>query len=103
MDAPADVLPISTATIFRRIWAVSYELPGTEDVALFDETSSALVLLNDVGAAVWELLDGARSVSDIVEFVLEVRGQVEERPSIERDVRAFLQEMLGRKAIARVS
>lgn len=100
MDRPTLVSLVSSDAVFRRVWAVSYELPGTEDVALFDETESALVLLNGVGAAVWELLDGARSVDDIVHFVLEVRGNESERSLIERDVLGFLQDMLDRRAIA---
>jgi len=91
---------IASDAIFDRIWAVSYQLPGTEDVALFDETESALVLLNDMGAAVWELIDGARSVRDIIEFVIDVRGEGGERALIDRDVRGFLQDMLTRGAIA---
>lgn len=90
---------VSNGAVFRRIWAVSYELPGSEDVALFDETESALVLLNDMGAAVWGLIDGARSVNDIIEFVVDARGEGD-RALIERDIRVFFQEMLSRHAIA---
>lgn len=102
MNARPLVPPVSSDAVFRRVWAVSYDLPGSEDVALFDDTESALVLLNDVGAAVWGLLDGVRSVDDIVNFVLEVRGDESERSLIERDVLGFLQDMLGRRAIAPV-
>lgn len=95
--------PVVNQAVFRRVWAVSYELPGTEDVALFDEAESALVLLNDIGAAVWSLIDGSRSVSDIIEFVVETRGDQGERAVIERDVRGFLEGMLSRRAIAPLS
>jgi len=94
---------VSSEVVFRRMWVVSYELPGSEDVALFDETESALVLLNDMGAAVWGLIDGARSVSDIIDFVIDVRGEGNERAVVERDVRGFLEDMLARHAIAPLS
>lgn len=94
---------VSSATVFRRAWLVSYELPGTTDVALFDEESSELVLLNDVGAAVWDLLDGQRTVQEIVDFVVDVRQAEPERVQVESDIRAFLATMLERRSVARVT
>jgi hypothetical protein len=99
-EGPVSIEP---TLVYRRLWAVSYDLPGTEDTALYDEATSGLVLLNDVGAAVWELLDGVRSVADIVQFIVSVRGNPDEEGLIERDVASFLSEMLERRSIARVN
>jgi Coenzyme PQQ synthesis protein D (PqqD) len=88
--------------VFRHVWAISYDLPGTEDTALFDETNSALVLINGVGAAIWELIDGKRSVVEIVNFIVDVRGNSDSRGRIERDVTAFLGQMLERGSIERM-
>lgn len=99
-DAPRHPDVVVSSAIFRRAWLVSYELPGTHEVALFDEQGSELVLLNEVGAAVWELLDGRRTVQDIVDFIVEVRQAEAERLDVQRDVQAFLAEMLTRRSIA---
>jgi hypothetical protein len=103
MSTTVESIQVSREAIFRRVWAVSYDLPGTEETALFDETSSSLLLLNDVGAAIWELIDGARSVADLVKLIVEVRGGTAESDAIERDVTQFLAQMLERGSIARVS
>jgi hypothetical protein len=87
--------------VFRRVWALSYDLPGTEDMALFDETNSSLLLINGVGAAIWELIDGNRSVGEIVNFIVDVHGNSDSRGMIERDVTAFLGQMLERGSIER--
>jgi hypothetical protein len=103
MSATIESTGVPTEAIVRRVWAVSYDLPGSEGTALFDEATSGLVLINDVGAAIWELIDGARSVAELVKFIVEVRGNSAELAAIERDVRQFLTEMLRRGSIVRVN
>lgn len=53
--------------------------------------------VNPVGAAVWSLLDGRRSVDDIV---AELRERIEEPPpQLADDVRAFLAQLAQRGLI----
>ena len=42
-----------------------------EDLVILDVPSGRYFELNDVGAVVWEHLDGVRSVDDIVDRVVE--------------------------------
>jgi hypothetical protein len=50
--------------------------------------------LNPVGSRVWELIDGRRSVDEIVEQIVREFGVARERAA--EDVGAFLRDLLGR-------
>lgn len=96
---PKAPLPIHESAIYDRAWRVTHELSETGELILFDESASEVVMFNEVGASVWELIDGRRSVGDIVEFIVSVREHPEERPLIQRDVMAFLSQLLERQSI----
>jgi hypothetical protein len=70
---------------------------GDETLLLRLDTGRSSVL-NKVGVQVWELLDGERRVSDIVEAIDEIyevdRGQLAD------DVAAFIQGLLDREMIS---
>lgn len=68
--------------------AVVHELPETGETVLCDLEGARLVVLNAVGAAVWSLLDGARSIDAIVDVIVETLGA--ERDVVRRDVEAFV-------------
>jgi len=71
--------------------AVLHEVPETGETALCNTQRGELLVLNDVGAAVWHLVDGKRTVAEIVEFV---RDNVEAAAAdVEGDVLAFLSEL----------
>jgi hypothetical protein len=50
--------------------------------------------LNPVGSRVWELIDGRRSVDEIVEQIVREFGVARERAA--EDVGAFVRDLLGR-------
>jgi hypothetical protein len=56
--------------------------------------TSELHALNDVGARIWELVDGERSVAAIAETI-ESEYEVD-RAEAQADVVAFLQELAGK-------
>lgn len=89
-------------SVLRRVWLVSHELPD-EEVAFFDEPRSELVVVNGVGGAIWQLLDGVLDVTEICQMLSE---EVQGAPGpdlLEAQVIAFLQMLLERKAVEVVS
>ena len=57
-----------------------------------------VIVLNDVGSRVWELADGARTVQDIVEVIVD---EYEVRPEMAKwDVEEFLTSLEARQAIS---
>lgn len=98
MSEPENLAPRS---VLKRVWNTSHELPDTDETVVFDESRSELLVLSDTGAAVWYLLDGQRSVQDIVAFM---RGEADYVPEeAERAVLSFVQTMLERGALEVVS
>jgi hypothetical protein len=72
----------------RKKQAVTHEVPETGETAVCNVERGELLVLNDVGAAVWLLVDGTRTVDEIVEFVC---ANLDSEPTeVDRDVRAFL-------------
>ncbi len=84
-------------------------LQKSEDVVYRDVGEGAGVLLhvksgqyhglNETGAFLWRLIDGTRTIDDIV---AELREAVDEPPSqLRRDVEAFIESMRERDLLAR--
>ena len=71
--------------------ALLHELPETGEIALCDLGSERLVVLNPIGAAVWQLLDGQRSIEEIVALVSETLGV--DAPRVRADVEAFIESL----------
>ncbi len=67
-----------------------------QEIILYAD-SGEVTVLNDVGTRVWELIDGARSVDDIIGVI--AGEYVVERAIAERDVAEFLQDLARREAI----
>lgn len=82
-----------------RVCRASEELKETGELIVFDERSSEVIMLNEVGACVWELIDGVRTVGDIVDFVLEARQEQGDRSVIERDIVSFLRHLGDRGTV----
>ncbi len=92
-------MEITEECVFQRAWRVSHELPEENKVAFFDEAQSELVVVNAMGGAIWQLLDGKLSVKEICSILeTEVEG-VPDRQDIEDQVQQFLSSLLERKAI----
>jgi hypothetical protein len=63
-----------------------------QSVLLFQKDTSLAVPVNQAGAAIWEMCDGAHSLDQIVDKLAETYDQ--ERSRIEQDVRIFLNELM---------
>jgi hypothetical protein len=79
---------MSDDRIATRCASIAHEVQETGDVVVFDERGNRLLLLNDVGAAVWLLLDGERRASEIAQVITETLPA--DPGDVRRDVDAFL-------------
>jgi len=77
---------------------LTHEVTETEEVVVYDGGTPQLLVLNDIAAGVWMMIDGHRSVDDITSEIL--RHVEAERSTVTRDVRSFLDELEARKLIA---
>ncbi len=70
-------------------------------VAGIGDMEDELYTLNETGRAIWDKLDGQRSLSDVVrDLSAEFEAPHEE---IERDVKGLVEELMRRRMVARVS
>jgi hypothetical protein len=56
-----------------------------------------LLMFNDVGAGIYELIDGQRTVAELLEALLETLPADAER--VQGDVERFLEDLVGRGAL----
>lgn len=68
-----------------------HELDDGKETVIFDKHGARLLVLNAVGAGVWHLCDGSRTVDDIVTEILAALPA--DRPRVQADVEAFLREL----------
>lgn len=69
-----------------------------ETVILLDPSSGEYFTLDDVGGRVWELCDGSRTVSEIVDAIAREYDAPRER--IQGDVSELLAELAGIQLVA---
>jgi hypothetical protein len=74
-----------------KLEAITHEVAETGEVVVFDKTGSQLLVLNEVAAAVWLLLDGARSVAEIAALIIETLPA--DPAQVEADIVAFLKTL----------
>lgn len=77
--------------------ALTHDIRETGDIVVYDRTGNQLLLLNDMGAAVWILLDEARTTREIAELIV---GTLPESPpagveAVEQDVCDFVETLRG--------
>ena len=94
MDGMTDTSPRrSESIVFRKIAGEYILIPlaaSTADV-------SSIFNLNETGAAIWEKLDGKKSLKDII---AEIQGEYEvEDYRLEKDIISFIDEMISAKLI----
>lgn len=77
---------------------LSHEVRGTDETVLFDEAGNQLLVLNEIGAAIWLLVDNHRSIGDITDIVVETLDAPTEQVSM--DVIAFLEDLEGKGLIS---
>ncbi len=58
-----------TVRLRRRADVLLEDVPGTGEAVLVDRERARVVALNAAGAAVWELLDGARAPADLARLL----------------------------------
>jgi hypothetical protein len=77
-----------SARVPRRIDTVVHELEDEGQAVVYDAEGNQLIVLNGVGAAVWFLVDGERTVGDIAREIVSTLDA--NRDDVERDVAVFL-------------
>jgi len=91
-----DIYAPSDEIVARNIESELIIVPLTAGVG---DMEDELFTLNESGRAIWEKLDGNKSVGDIIS---ELSEQYEaEAGEIEKDVTGLLEELLKRKIISR--
>jgi len=89
---------LSDRRVPRRKDTLTHEVTDTDEVVIYDSNGPQLLVLNDIAAGVWLMIDGTRSIDDIT---AEILSHVEaERATVTRDVLAFLGQLEQRKLIA---
>ena len=88
VDSVTTPWPLSRSRPRRR---VSQCADLDDNVALYNETDQLLILLNRSAAAVWELCDGARTLSEIVDVI--ARTHPAEAGEIPDDVRRTVRKL----------
>ncbi|QQR89605.1 MAG: PqqD family protein [Myxococcales bacterium] len=68
-----------------------------EELALVDEQNNCVLLLNNVGAAVWYLIDGNRSVDAICESIVQTLPVPNDR--VKQDVESFVRELQAKHLV----
>lgn len=79
-----------SARVPRRRSGIAHEVEGSGTV-IYDRTGRRLLVLNDVGAAVWYLVDDQRTTEDIADEVSAVFPR--EASSVRADVEVFLESL----------
>lgn len=79
---------------------LTHEVTDTDEVVIYDgnEKSPQLLVLNDIAAGVWLMIDGHRSIEEITAEILKCVEA--ERETVVQDVVAFLAQLEQRKLIA---
>lgn len=86
--------PSLAARLVRRA-QLAHEVDETGEVVVFDESGNRLLMLNQVGAAVWLLIDGERTGRDIAALIVQsLPGEPVELGRVEHDVQAFVGSLL---------
>ncbi|NOZ20925.1 MAG: PqqD family protein [Planctomycetes bacterium] len=87
---------ITTDTTIRRTSnAASRDIAG--EVIILSAKDSMLHTLDEVGSAIWNLLDGPRKVEEIVNGLLDQYDV--EQGALQKDVIEFLGELMDRKLV----
>lgn len=86
---------LSLASRLVRRAKLAHEVDETGEVVVFDETGNRLLMLNQIGAAVWLLIDGQRTGRDIAAMIVEnLGGERVELGRVEHDVQAFVGSLI---------
>lgn len=76
---------------------VTHEVTDSDEVVIYDGSGSQLLVLNDIAAGIWLMIDGRRTIEDITGEILDHVDA--ERETVTRDVLAFLSLLEDRTLI----
>ncbi len=82
----------SASDLFLRRPEIDVNTLPDQTVLLFQKDTSLAVPINQAGALIWEMCDGAHTLAQIVDRLAEIYDQ--ERSRIEQDSRVFLDELI---------
>ncbi|MBW2191683.1 MAG: PqqD family protein [Deltaproteobacteria bacterium] len=89
---------VSDRRVPRRKDTLTHEVTDTDEVVIYDSNGPQLLVLNDMAAGIWLMIDGKRTIDDITgEIVNHVEAEC---ATVTRDVLAFLGQLEQRKLIA---
>jgi hypothetical protein len=75
--------------------SLAHEVDETGEVVVYDATGNRLLMLNQIGAAVWLLIDGERSNREIARLIVDTMSVEEgDAARVEQDVDAFVQHLV---------
>lgn len=78
---------------------MTHDLEDEDQLVVYDSAGERLVVLNQIGAAIFHLVDGKRTTADIASFLREnLPAGVPE--SCESDVEAFLDSLVSHGVVA---
>ena len=60
-------------------------------------TTKSVHVVNEIGTQIWDLIDGVRSVSEILDEI--AKNYQVERPQLEADLREFVETLDGHAAL----
>jgi len=82
----------------KRKETLTHEVTDTDEVVIYDGGGAQLLVLNDIAAGVWLMIDGKRTIDEIT---TEILNHLEaDRATVTRDVLTFLGQLEQRKLIA---
>ena len=76
---------------------LTHEVTDTDEVVIYDGSGPQLLVLNDIAAGVWLMIDGQRTIDDITAEIVSHLDA--ERETVTRDVLEFLGQLEHRKLI----
>ena len=76
---------------------LTHEVTETDEVVIYDGGGSQLLVLNDIAAGVWLMIDGEHSLDEITAEIVSHLDA--DRETVARDVVAFLRQLEDRKLI----
>ena len=95
MNSPQEIYRKDDSTVARRIEDEIILVPIRQSVA----DLQSIYTLNEIGAHIWEQIDGQRTASDILALVVEQFEVTEEEA--QKDLTEFIQQLSAIGAITR--
>ena len=83
---------LNMQAIPQRLEATCRVVEGKAYIAYTDAEATSLLTLNDTGTAVWALIDGRRSVGDIL-VALETQFAAPSPETLRQEALAFLEQL----------